>query len=134
MFAAIGSAAMATITDATRWLQLTSPLGKDQLILTGFSGEEAINGFFSFRLDVISPKADIQPTDLLGKEITFKVASGQQWRNFHGFVSRMSSGGTIDHWGDGTIYYVYHLELVPEYWFLTHRVDCRIFQEKTTKA
>ncbi|MBV9834706.1 MAG: type VI secretion system tip protein VgrG [Alphaproteobacteria bacterium] len=126
---------MATITDANRWLRLTSPLGKDQLILTGFSGEEAINGFFSFRLDVISPKEDIQPTDLLGKEITFKVASGESaWRNFHGFVSRMSSGGAIDHWGDGTIYFVYHLELVPEYWFLTHRVDCRIFQEKTTKA
>jgi type VI secretion system secreted protein VgrG len=134
MFAAIRSAAMATITDAKRWLQLKSPLGKDQLILTGFSGEEAINGFFSFRLDVISPKATIQPTDLLGKEITFSVSSGDQWRFYHGFVSRMSSGGHVDHWGDGTTYYVYHMELVPEYWFITHRVDCRIFQQKTTKA
>jgi type VI secretion system secreted protein VgrG len=125
---------MATITDAKRWLQLKSPLGKDTIILVGFSGEEAINGFFSFRLDVISPKEDIQPTDLLGKEVSFSVASGDNWRHFHGFVSRMSSGGAIDHWGDGTLYFVYHLEIVPEYWFLTHRVDCRIFQQKTTKA
>lgn len=125
---------MATITDTKRWLQLKSPLGKDQLILTGFSGEEAINGFFSFRLDLISPKEAIQPTDLLGKEITFSVASGDSKRNFHGFVSRLVSGGHVDHWGDGTTYYVYHAEIVPELWFLTHRVDCRIFQEKTTKA
>ena len=126
---------MALISDAERWLQLKTPLGKDQMILTGFSGEEAVNGFFSFRLDVISPKDNIQPTDLLGKEVTFSVLSGQTSRRYyHGFVSRMSSGGTIDHWGDGTSYFVYHLELVPEYWFLTHRVDCRIFQEKTTKA
>lgn len=122
------------ISDTNRWLQLTTPLGKDQMILTGFSGEEAINGFFSFRLDVISLKENIQPTDLLGKEITFSVASGDARRYYHGFVSRLSSGGTIDHWGDGLIYYVYHLELVPEYWFLTHRVDCRIYQQKTTKA
>lgn len=125
---------MATITDAQRWLQLTTPLGKDAMILTGFSGEESINGFFSFRLDAISQKEDIKPTDLLGKEVTFSVLSGEARRYFHGFVSRMSSGGVVDHWGDGSKYFVYHFELVPEYWFLTHRVDSRIFQEKTTKA
>ncbi|MBM3619402.1 MAG: type VI secretion system tip protein VgrG [Alphaproteobacteria bacterium] len=133
MFAAIRSAAMA-ISDTKRWLRLKTPLGKDQMILTGFSGEEAINGFFSFRLDVISLKENIQPTDLLGKEITFSVSSGDAWRHYHGVVSRLSSSGAIDHWGDGLIYYVYHIELVPEYWFLTHRVDCRIYQQKTTKA
>ena len=63
---------MAT-TDTNRWLQLKTPLGRDQMILTGFSGEEAINGFFSFRLDVISLKA-------VGDTSAIDAFHGTAWR------------------------------------------------------
>ena len=70
---------MATdITDTNRWLKIKSPLGANQLILTGFSGEEAISSLFTFRLDLLSPREKIKPADLLGKEVTHRFVDVQK--------------------------------------------------------
>lgn len=114
------------ITQQDRSLVLESPLGEDELVLTGVSGSEHVNGLFEFHLDVISPRLSIDPPQLLGKQVTFHVLSHRKKRHFTGIVSRFMQGPAMSR-----DYRSYRLEVVPELWLLTHRVDCRIFQNKT---
>lgn len=115
------------IRQAGRWLEIDTPLGKDVLILTSFSGEEALSRPFSFRLELVSQKEQIEASEILGKRITFSIqlANGRR-RVFNGIVRTFVAGGF---WLRG--YRHYHAEVVPWLWFLGRTTDCRIFQEKT---
>ena len=42
-----------------RLVSLTTPLGKDVLLLAGFTGHEAISRLFSFHLDLLSEQGPI---------------------------------------------------------------------------
>jgi type VI secretion system secreted protein VgrG len=110
----------------TRMLGLKSPLGDDVLLLTAFSGREEVSRLFTFELDMISDKNDIQAKDIVGKNLTFhtKMADGSP-RHFNGFVSRFQAGDEDDNNRRS-----YRAEIVPWLWFLTLTTDCRIFQNK----
>jgi type VI secretion system secreted protein VgrG len=114
------------ILQRDRHLVLESPLGEDELVLTGVSGSEHVNGLFEFHLEVISPRLAIDPAELLGKQVTFSIKSKDKKRHFTGIVSRFMQGI-----GTARDYRSYRLEVVPELWLLTQRADCRIFQNKT---
>jgi type VI secretion system secreted protein VgrG len=120
---------MARVTQDRHHIRVVTPLGKDELILTGISGAEYINDLFHFTLDMISPREQIDPTELLGKSVSFCVTdrdSDDHIRWFNGVVGRFGKGHHYqrDHW-------VYRAEIVPEVWLLKHRLNCRIFQNKT---
>jgi type VI secretion system secreted protein VgrG len=114
-------------TQQTRHLLVSTPLGKDVLLLKSFTGHEGISQLFQFNLDVASEQEDLPMQDLLGKNITFAVRfpDAEKLRHFNGYVSKFSQTGRE---GD---FVTYKLEVVPWLWFLTKTTDCRIFQNKT---
>jgi len=100
--------------------------GEEAFRLVSFSGHEEISRLFSFTLELLSPRDDIKPSEIIGKPISFSFQdAANQPRWFHGFVSRFSASG-----GE-TGQRQYQAEVVPWLWFLTQTADCRIFAEKS---
>lgn len=117
---------MPTYTQETRPIAVTTPLGKDALLLSAFSGVEAMSSLFRYQLDLVAERKDITAKDIVGQKISFHVEfPGGKPRHFNGFVSRFSYSGTGDRLS------MYRAEVVPWLWFLTRTSDCRIFQKKT---
>jgi type VI secretion system secreted protein VgrG len=106
---------------------MTSPLGQDVLLLTGFSGDEGLSRLFSFRLAMLSENDSIAPADIVGKSVTWSVSQHDQPpRYFNGLVSRFAAGQT-----GARGLRMYRAEVVPWLWFLTRTANCRIFQNKS---
>jgi type VI secretion system secreted protein VgrG len=105
---------------------ITTPLGKDKLLLKGFRGSEGMSRLFRFELDLLSEDSGIKYTDIIGKSVTIslKQADGTP-RYINGVISRFGQGGADVH------FTTYHAEMVPWLWFLTRTADCRIFQNMT---
>ena len=75
----------ATPTQDTRIAELTTPLGKDQLVLLRFDASEGLSELFDIHVDCASekPVADLAP--LLGKESSVRVFTiGGKTRYFSG--------------------------------------------------
>jgi len=114
------------LTEGQSRLALVTPLGKEQLLLTGFNGGESLSRLFSYRLDMISQNETIDPAALLGKKVSWTVRSTRRERPFAGIVRQFVRG---ERWARGI--YVYHAEIVPWLWLLSRNADCRIFQQKS---
>lgn len=118
---------MSQLTQDNRSIAISSPLGKDKLLLTAFQGSEHISDLFEFQLEVLSDDLDIAPESLIGKTVTFTIQNEHK-RSFHGYVSRFSFGEI-----KSDNLRQYRLTIVPWLWFLSKTNDHRIFQEKTSK-
>ena len=110
-------------TQDNRLISLTTPLGKDVLLLRSFTGHEGISRLFNFELDLLSEDAEISFEAIVGQRVTIaiKLIDGSA-RYINGFVSRFAQSGN-----DNRFTY-YRAEVVPWLWFLTRTADCRIFQ------
>ena len=97
-------------------------------MLSSLEGEEQASRLFRFDLELLSEETDIDPKDLLGKNVSFSVglSDRDERRWFDGVVRRFAAGGMA---GQGLR--SYRAEVVPKFWLLTRTEDCRIFQEKT---
>jgi type VI secretion system secreted protein VgrG len=116
---------MSLYGQAGRLISLTTPLGEDNLLLTGFTGHEAISRLFHFHLTALSENTDIDFAQIIGQTVTINVAqSDDSQRQFHGIVSHFACTGKE---GDMTRY---ELQMVPKLWTLTRYADCRIFHNK----
>jgi type VI secretion system secreted protein VgrG len=113
-------------TQSKRTVQITTPLGKDALLVSQFSGVEQLGSLFQFDLNLLSEKGDLSADDILGKDVTvkFDLPSGGK-RFFHGFVTEFSQGGFDRR------FHQYQATVRPWLWFLTRSADCRIFQQKS---
>jgi type VI secretion system secreted protein VgrG len=119
---------MSHATQQHRSLAIQTPLGKDALLLVGFSGQEEMSRLFSYDLEMLSERGSIAAEEIVGKNVTFCVArSAGPPRVFNGFVSKFSAGPVTR----TRKYRRYQAEVVPWLWFLTRTTDCRIFQQKT---
>jgi type VI secretion system secreted protein VgrG len=113
-------------TQENRQLIVKTPLGKDVLLLTSFTGHEEMSRLFTYRLEMVSKRDFIAAKDIVGKNITFQVRlADDSMRSFNGFVTRFAAGSRE------TGMRRYEAEVVPWLWFLTRTADCRIFQKKT---
>jgi type VI secretion system secreted protein VgrG len=112
-------------TQTNRRIAISTPLGKDTLLLRGFSGTEGISQLFHFDLDLLSENNSVKLQDLVGKNVTLRIldADGEE-RYWNGFINRFSQGSQ-DRRLTG-----YRAQMVPWLWFLTRTADCRIFQNK----
>jgi type VI secretion system secreted protein VgrG len=117
---------MPSYTQTKRLLTLSTPLGDDVLLLTRFSGSEAMSRLFVYHLEMVSQDQSIDPTALVGKAVTWSVADADQQRYFNGYVCRLSAGAI-----GARQTRIYRADVVPWLWFLTRSADCRIFQQKT---
>jgi type VI secretion system secreted protein VgrG len=120
-------------TQDDRILKLTTPLGKDFLLIESFTGRESISSLFSFTVDLLhqedsetAPPHVVEPTEILGKTVMIElVQRGGTTRHFHGIVNRFTQGGRHAEFTS------YQLEVVPQLWMLTQSRQSRIFQSKS---
>ncbi|HQU43979.1 MAG TPA: type VI secretion system tip protein TssI/VgrG [Pirellulales bacterium] len=120
---------MSTVTysQANRPMSVTTPLGKDKLLLVGLSGSEALSRLFSFHLDLAAEnKTEVEFEKLLGQKTSVQLAlpNGES-RYFSGICSRFSQAGR------DAVFTAYRLEMVPQFWLLTHKAQSRTFQQKS---
>ena len=81
------------ITQDSRLLNLSTPLGKDKLLLTAFAGQEGMSRLFSYQLDLISEDLAIKPDDIVGENVTFAIyRDGETLRYFNGMVKAFIAG------------------------------------------
>ncbi|MCI0379997.1 MAG: type VI secretion system tip protein VgrG [Gemmataceae bacterium] len=114
------------ILQQDRLVFLSTPLGKDVLLVETLEGTESISNLFRFNLVLVSEKRDIPLNGLVGQNVTVAIElPGKQFRHINGFVSRFSQGDV-----DARTSH-YYAEVVPWLWFLTRTSDCRIFQKKS---
>ncbi|MCA9049684.1 MAG: type VI secretion system tip protein VgrG, partial [Planctomycetaceae bacterium] len=120
---------MVEISQEKRPIGVETPLGKDKLVLTAFSGEEHLSGLFSFDLQMLSNEASIKPDQIVGKAVDFYVNyqdGSKRW--FNGFVSRFVYAG------GGDRAHMYRAQAVPWLWFLTKGSDCREHEADKQKS
>ena len=109
-----------------RVMEITTPLGADVLLFHTLHAREELSRIGEYRLNLLSLKNDINLDDILGKNVTVKVAlQDDSTRYFNGFVTRFSAGGTHGR------YRRYFATVNTWPWFMSRTADCRIFQEMT---
>jgi type VI secretion system secreted protein VgrG len=115
---------MSAYSQDKRPIRVKTALGKDELMLSGFTGTEGMSRLFSYTLDLVSENAAVDPTRVLRKPATIQVELPNDGgtRFIDGVVSRFSQLGQVE---DLT---TYRAEIVPWLWFLSLSSDCRIYQ------
>ena len=122
---------MPTFTQTNRVLQVTTPLGDDKLLITGFRGSESISNLFFFEMDLIAENStEVDFSKLVGKEITVKIAtpgngSDPDWRYIDGICAAFSQADRNERFTR------FSAEVVPKVWLLTQQSQSRIFQQKS---
>jgi type VI secretion system secreted protein VgrG len=107
-------------------MEITTPLGADVLLFHAMHAREELSRVGECRLDLLSLKNDVNLDDILGQNVTVKVALPDEGvRYFNGFVTRFSQGATYGK------YRRYYATVSTWAWFLSRTADCRIFQEMT---
>ena len=118
---------MPTYSQANHPIEITTPLGADVLLLTGFRGEEGISRLFRFEAELLADvKKEIAFEKLLGQKITIRLSlANNKPRYFSGVCNRFSQGEADQ------VFCSYRMEIVPQLWLLTHTAQCRIFQQQS---
>ncbi|HYK01928.1 MAG TPA: type VI secretion system tip protein TssI/VgrG [Thermoanaerobaculia bacterium] len=117
---------MSSYVQTDQYISVSTPLGKDKLLLRSFRGEERLSGLFEFVLEMQSEDPALDFAAIVGKSATVTVllADGSN-RYVNGIVGKFVQAG-----GDAR-FYNYYAELHPWFWLLTMSADCRIWQNKS---
>ena len=114
---------MLPFTQTERPLSLTTPLGKQALLLVGLEGRETLSGLYSFQLDLLSEEPSIAFDKILGQKATVELTlPNADKRYFSGIIKRISQAER------GMTFTRYSAELVPQVWLLTRKAQSRTFQ------
>ncbi|TKC87719.1 type VI secretion system tip protein VgrG [Trinickia terrae] len=113
----------ANATQAGCLLSISTPFGKDVLLLDGLGGREAISAPFHFDLRMRSSNLALDAQAIVGKSatVTLQVPSGPK-RYIHGIVTRFAQIGADARHG------FYTAELAPRLWLLGLGSDRAIYQ------
>ena len=114
-------------TQDARSVHLKTPLGQDVLLPRMIIGSERISDPFRFDMNLLSERGDINPDDLLGKDVTvtYELPTGGGKRYLHGIVTELAQLGYRSR------YHEYQAIVRPWFWQLSRTSDCRIFQQKS---
>jgi len=118
---------MSKLTQNERFISIDSPLAKDELLLTSFSGTDRISEPFKFTIEVLSENHSIKPEQLIAEMVTLTVHNSQKTQ-FNGYISDFTYGEI-----KAEDLRNYRMTMRPWLWFLSKTSDHRIFQKKTTK-
>ena len=117
---------MPTYSQDGRLMRITTPLGKDALLLVGIYGAEEVSRLFHITLDVLADNRTEVPFDkLLGATVSaaLTLPDGKTSRYFTGLCRRVVQGEQDKN------FTAYQLEIVPPLWVLTRRTQSRIIQQ-----
>jgi len=119
---------MSQPTQDKRAAQLQTPLGKDVLLLAGFTAAEALSDLFEINVDVLSTQENVDFDKAIGQACTIKqVTYGEKTRYYNGILTSTRRLGKSDD------LFHYNLVLRPWFWLLGRKADCRIFLDKDVK-
>ncbi len=119
---------MATLKQADRLMQFSSPLGKDVLLIESLEGAEGISRLFDYHVELLATlDTKIDPKSIVGAKVAVAIslndAQGSRWIN--GMVASFEQCAGDDEFD------VYKARIVPSMWQLTLSSNCRVFQDKT---
>lgn len=123
---------MATTQDG-RLMSISTPLGKDYLLVNRFTAHEGLSQLFSIDVELLHEEnevsftpTNVDPKSLLGQAVSIYISAddGSQ-REFTGMVNKFSQGNR-----DVRFSY-YYISVVPHIWLLTQKSQSRIFQQIT---
>lgn len=116
-------------TQDDKLISITTSLGKDVLLLTEISGEEAVSRSFRFELALVSEKQTIHHDAIIGRNATVTIAlSDGGKRYFNGIVSSFSQGRGGGDGGEDARFSYYRCTMVPWFWSLSKCAGTKIFQ------
>jgi type VI secretion system secreted protein VgrG len=83
---------MTALSQNNRLIQITTPLGKDAMIVSELTGDEYISDLFHFHLDLYSDNHEIAQKDLLGKDVNISLQSEKtkESRYIHGNINHLA--------------------------------------------
>ncbi|HEX9108153.1 MAG TPA: type VI secretion system tip protein TssI/VgrG [Longimicrobiales bacterium] len=114
------------ILETARQLLLKTPLGPDKLLCLAATGSDALSQCYTLHLELASEDVAVDGSELLRKRVTLSLELPDgSTRSIHGMVRRF-----LQKTVEPRVAY-YEADIVPEFWFLSLRRDCRIFQHKT---
>ena len=115
----------AAFSQSGRLGKLHTDYGQDDLFLLRFTGDDALNGLFEYRIEALSSDRDIDFDRLLGTHgrVELQTHHGPTW--FDGIITRAVWRGAAEN-GQR-----YDLELRPWLWLATKRRNQRIFHQMT---
>jgi type VI secretion system secreted protein VgrG len=124
----------ADFIQASRVLNVSSPLGEDQLLPERMMVDEGVNRLFEITLNVRAKREVVKPEELIGKlvDISLEIRQGEFGeqgirRPFNGLVTNLQEGPPVTRGLRS-----YTLTIRPEMWLLSQRSDCRIWQDVTS--
>ncbi len=115
-----------------RSVSIAGPGDMKDLMLTRLTAVEQISRPFRINLDLrgvaaAGARGSADPDTILGQAVSIKMTStAAEPRYFHGIVTEFA------YTGYGERFHEYSATVRPAFWLLTRRVDCRVFQEKST--
>ena len=122
---------MAKFTQETRLLELTTPIGKDKLLIRSVDGMEGISQLFSFRVECFAANDEVVDfSKIVGQPICVRVLldavdAKAPKRYFHGVVQTITRGAR------GYSNTSFNMQAVPYFWLLARTTQSRIFQQKS---
>jgi type VI secretion system secreted protein VgrG len=125
---------MSDTTQDNRLLKISTPLGKDKLLLNRLTVTEEISSLFSYEVELLHDDKDkpgFEPTPIDAKTLLGQ-AVGIYIDQRDGTIREL--GGMINHFSQGhrdKRFSYYYASIVPYVWLLTQISQSRIFQHKS---
>ncbi|EJG1472908.1 type VI secretion system tip protein TssI/VgrG [Vibrio parahaemolyticus] len=120
------------------FIRISSPFGKDALILNSLEYREGISELFSLRAKAYFNDQKNELNEIVGKEVTISVENSSRVskspRFFHGIVSAAKlEGQRVMNSHNGENYKNIEIIVEPKVKFAAYRNNCKIFQKKNIK-
>jgi len=117
------------LSQNARIAKLSTPLGKDALVLNRVVISEQLSQPFRIEADLLSEKKALKFEDIIGQSVTITISThGDVPRYYNGIVSRFTQMGMESR------FEAYRMEVVPKLWVLGRTFQCRIFQNLDAAA
>src|ERR1700681_413266 len=119
---------MGKLGQSERIGEFSTPLGKDVLVLTRFSGSEGLGELFEYHIEAVSEQENIDFDQAIGQNCQVKLkAYNGKTRIFNGVMTQARWVGVKES------FHHYDMVLRPWFWLLGNKADCRIFLDKNVK-
>ncbi|CAG19096.1 type VI secretion system tip protein VgrG [Photobacterium profundum] len=129
---------MKDATQDNNCIILSTPLGKDALILTGFDYHEEISGLFSLKAQAFANGVFINREGLIGSNVSvaLKYNIGKQLltRYFNGIVVQIDCvGSRMPDKAESELYQDYILTIRPDFYLASFKCHYKIYQDKNVE-
>jgi len=118
------------LSQEPRLLAIATSTGKE-FVLRRLEAVEAISRPYLVQAEVLCLDHKVKAADVIGHtaSISIERGPGEEPRRFHGIISAFRRVGRF-----GAEHSIYGLEIVPAFWNLSRKSNCRVFQNESVPA